>query len=286
MAANASLVELRSVNSTAEIRRKMSVDEEAVFMDEDNGDEFLLLETMSSNIDGAHTLKEIKREFLMKSAKTQKSFYQDTVDFAEGSIPQSIIIATCIGCVCGVVAYLYYSVLDFLLDVIWKDLPEKYVIDKWPEHLYVLWIPLMSVSLSIFCGLSIYYLGEPGDLAYTIQCVHEKGYKGTHHIIPMVCASLFTILAGGSLGPEAPLVAICAATAGFLSRKVFKQKSKNIVRKHTFMVSHISMMLIFIRTAYSHLSPENRAWLGHCLLSSEYHWVVVCLHLKWHRDLE
>ena len=243
MAANASLVELRSVNSTAEIRRKMSVDEEAIFMDEDtnNGDEFLLLETMSSNIDGAHTLKDIKRELLMKSAKTQKSFYQDTVDFAEGSIPQSIIIATCIGCVCGVVAYLYYSVLDFLLDVIWKDLPEKYVIDKWPEHLYVLWIPLMSVSLSILCGLSIYYLGEPGDLAYTIQCVHEKGYKGTHHIIPMVCASLFTILAGGSLGPEAPLVAICAATAGFLSRKVFKQKSKNIVRKHTFMVSYIPM---------------------------------------------
>jgi H+/Cl- antiporter ClcA len=46
---------------------------------------------------------------------------------------------------------------------------------------------------------------------------------------------MFTILSGASLGPEAPLVAICAATAGFLSRKVFKQKNRNVVRKHTFM---------------------------------------------------
>ena len=55
------------------------------------------------------------------------------------------------------------------------------------------------------------------------------------HISSFVSLSLFTILAGGSLGPEAPLVAICAATAGFLSRKVFKQSSKNVVRKHTLM---------------------------------------------------
>ena len=85
-------------------------------------------------------------------------------------------------------AYLYYFVLDSLLDLIWKDMPTRFVIGKWPENLYFLWIPLTSVTLSICCGLSIYYLGEPGDLAYTIKCVHEKGYKGTHHILPMVAA--------------------------------------------------------------------------------------------------
>ncbi|KAL7539120.1 hypothetical protein ACHAXR_011005 [Thalassiosira sp. AJA248-18] len=197
------------------------------------------------------TLKEIEQEYL---EKTRTTFYNDAVTFAEGTIPQSIVLAFCIGCVCGVVAFLYYSVLDYFLELIWKDMPEWWVVDKWPEHLYVLWMPLVTFTLSVFCGLSIFYLGEPGDLAYTIQCVHEKGYKGTSHIIPMVAASvhekgykgtshiipmvaasLFTILAGASLGPEAPLVAICAATAGFISRKVFKQKNRNVVRKHTFM---------------------------------------------------
>lgn len=46
---------------------------------------------------------------------------------------------------------------------------------------------------------------------------------------------MFTILSGASLGPEAPLVAICAATAGYISKHVFRQKDRNVIRKHTFM---------------------------------------------------
>ena len=187
--------------SIASIRRRNSLKDAAAVLQEDEipvvdkaassaeeeeaSENFLLLETISSTVGEAHTLKEIEHEYLLK---TQKTFYKDAVNFAEGSIPQSIIMAFCIGCVCGVVAYLYYSVLDSLLDLIWEKMPTKFVIGKWPEHLYFLWIPLTSVTLSICCGLSIYYLGEPGDLAYTIKCVHEKGYKGTHHILPMVAA--------------------------------------------------------------------------------------------------
>lgn len=178
------------------------------------------------------TLKEIQDEFL---EKIRTSFYEDAINFSEGTIPQSIIVACVIGCVCGTVAYAYYYVLDYFLELVWTELPRRWIVNVWPERWYVLWIPLVSFTLSICCGLSVYYLGEPGDLAYTIQCIHEKGYKGTHHIVPMIAASQFTILAGASLGPEAPLVAICAATAGFISRSVFKQTNRNVVRKHTFM---------------------------------------------------
>lgn len=37
------------------------------------------------------------------------------------------------------------------------------------------------------------------------------------------------------LGPEAPLVAICAALGGYVSRKVFKRKNRNLIRKHPLM---------------------------------------------------
>jgi H+/Cl- antiporter ClcA len=50
-----------------------------------------------------------------------------------------------------------------------------------------------------------------------------------------VCASQFSILGGGSLGPEAPLVAICASLGGFISRSVFGVTNRNLVRKHTLM---------------------------------------------------
>ena len=49
----------------------------------------------------------------------------------------------------------------------------------------------------------------------------------------MVIASQFSIIGGGSLGPEAPLVAICAALGGFISRSVFKVTERNLIRKHT-----------------------------------------------------
>eukprot|EP00581_Thalassiosira_minuscula_P004957 CAMPEP_0183742380 /NCGR_PEP_ID=MMETSP0737-20130205/64603_1 /TAXON_ID=385413 /ORGANISM="Thalassiosira miniscula, Strain CCMP1093" /LENGTH=801 /DNA_ID=CAMNT_0025977961 /DNA_START=90 /DNA_END=2495 /DNA_ORIENTATION=+ len=188
-----------------------------------------------NSIRTARTLRELEEEYQEYLAKTRTTFLNDAMTFAEGTIPQSMVIATVIGCVCGLVAYCYYYVLDFFLEFIWKTLPERFVMDVWPEKFRVLWIPLVSFSLSIACGLSVYYLGEPGDLAYTIKCVHEQGYKGTSHIVPMVAASLFSILAGASLGPEAPLVAICAATAGYISRKLFKQTNRNVVRKHTFM---------------------------------------------------
>jgi len=78
-------------------------------------------------------------------------------------------------------------------------------------------------------------LGEPGDLAFTINCVHQDGYIPLSHAPPMVVASLFSIIGGGSLGPEAPLVAICAALGGFVSRQLFKQTDTNVIRKHTLM---------------------------------------------------
>lgn len=188
----------------------------------------------------ACTLEEVETQYRsnFEQAHTHTSFYQDALNFAEGTIPQSIVIALVIGCICGVVAYMYYSTLNFLLTLMWKDMPNYVFAEKYPnipESLHILWIPMVTFTMSFFCGLSIYFLGEPGDLAYTIQCVHEQGYKATHHIVPMIAASMFTILAGASLGPEAPLVAICAATAGFVSRSIFHQKNKNVIRKHTFM---------------------------------------------------
>lgn len=83
---------------------------------------------------------------------------------------------------------MYYQVLDYLLDYIWKVLPSKYIANQWPEQFHVLYIPMTSFICSILCGLSIYVLGEPGDLPHLIQCVHEQGFENVQHVIPMVFA--------------------------------------------------------------------------------------------------
>lgn len=167
-------------------------------------------------------------------------YVNDAIDkinrvLGEGTIRQSIVIGTVISCVCGIAAYAYYNFLFFFLEYIWHTVPEKYLTYFLPKDLLFLWIPIVVSIMAIGVGTSVLFLGEPGDLAYTVKCVNGKAFIGMDHVLPMLAASQFSILGGASLGPEAPLVAICASLAGFVSRNVFNQKNRNVIRKHTLM---------------------------------------------------
>jgi hypothetical protein len=48
----------------------------------------------------------------------------------------------------------------------------------------------------------------------------SQGYLPIRQSPSMFLCSSFSIAAGGSLGPEAPLLALCAATTSWLGRKV------------------------------------------------------------------
>ena len=179
--------------------------------------------------------KQVSKPSRLYLKKISNDFFSDAKSLAEGTIPQSIVLAIIIGIVCGVAAFAYYSVLTFGLEYIWETLPETYVEENWKPENHWLWIPLVQFSMCFCVGLVVVVLGEPGDLPYTISRVHAEAYIPMNHVMPMVWASLFSIFAGGSLGPEAPLVAICGALGGFVSRRVFRQSSTNVVRKHTLM---------------------------------------------------
>jgi H+/Cl- antiporter ClcA len=100
-----------------------------------------------------------------------------------------------------------------------------------------LWIPCVILTGALLMGLSAMYLGEPGDMAFTVACVNStNAYIPIGHVWPMVVCSFFSITLGAaSLGPEAPLVAICGATAGWISRSIFGERYSHVVRKHTLM---------------------------------------------------
>lgn len=170
---------------------------------------------------------------------------EDARAFAPGSIPHSMIVGTVIGIVCGIAAYVYYAVLFWVLEYVWTTIPETYIVGSWPEWAYPLYIPLIGFSMAIGVGLTVIYVGEPGDLPYTIKCVHDDAYIEMSHVMPMVVASQFSIIGGGSLGPEAPLVAICAALGGFISQKLFKIEDRNLLRKHTLMAMSGSLAAFF-----------------------------------------
>mmetsp|Transcript_14059 Transcript_14059/g.25381 ORF Transcript_14059/g.25381 Transcript_14059/m.25381 type:complete len:572 (-) Transcript_14059:182-1897(-) len=177
--------------------------------------------------------------------RTRTAFWEDAKNMEEGTIPHSIIVGLIVGITCGCAVFLYYKVLFILMGVAWKELPKMFVMDQWPEHLQVLWIPLVLFVTAIGTGLSVSILGDPGDLAYIVKCVHAKGYITIDHLVPMVFASLFSMVGGGPIGPEPPLVAICACIAGFISRNLFKQRNRNMIRKHTLMGMGAALAALF-----------------------------------------
>jgi hypothetical protein len=125
--------------------------------------------------------------------KTQSSFWEDASQFNEGSIPHSIVLAFVIGVVCGTASFVYYKILFWVLEFVWHTLPELVVVDKWPEWAYVLWIPLVGFTMALGVGSTVAFMGEPGDLASTIKCVHDKAYVAMSHVMPMVRAVGFVL---------------------------------------------------------------------------------------------
>ena len=63
----------------------------------------------------ARTLKDTHDKFL---EKVRVSFVEDALAFSEGTTPQSIVVGTVVVVlVCDIVAYLYYTLPDYLLGI-------------------------------------------------------------------------------------------------------------------------------------------------------------------------
>ena len=62
--------------------------------------------------------------------------------------------------------------------------------------------------------------GRCGLQLSSVQHWNAQGYLPIRQAPSMFLCSSFSIAAGGSLGPEAPLLALCAATTSWLGRKV------------------------------------------------------------------
>ncbi len=100
-----------------------------------------------------------------------------------------------VGTVCGIFAGLYWNILELITHVL-----ERF---EGPSLLVVM--PLAGLVV----GLVIYFLGNPGEIAVIVDNIHFRGGRLDARKNPsMLLASLASISAGGSAGPEAPLVQV------------------------------------------------------------------------------
>lgn len=144
-----------------------------------------------------------------------------------------VFFSVVFGLLTGVVALTYNSILDWILDGTWSAFP-KHAFLPLIEHLHSRWdwfpepgsvafvyVLIVATLYGTLAGVVQAYMGYPGDLPDSIELLHEKGYIPIQQAPSQFLCSSFSIASGASLGPEAPILSICAATTGWVSSRVF-----------------------------------------------------------------
>lgn len=145
---------------------------------------------------------------------------------------QVILCSGVIGLAGGLVATAYYSVLEASLHLVWHTLPEvlaPYFSAAVPSWNYV-WI--VTTAGGFFVGLTLHFMGLPGEVSGVVDKVHDPGRIDPRQTPAMTIASLISITAGGSAGPEAPLVQIIGSLGGWFGQRI--KLSAGTIRVLTF----------------------------------------------------
>lgn len=133
---------------------------------------------------------------------------------------QMMACAALIGVVGGLVATIYYFVLESLMHGVWHSVPDRIVpyFPSWLSANSYVWI---ATTIGGFCvGLVLYFMGLPGEMAKVVDSIHNPGKIDASKTPAMVVASLVAITAGGSAGPEAPLVQVNGSFGSWLGEKL------------------------------------------------------------------
>lgn len=106
-----------------------------------------------------------------------------------------VLLWATVGIVCGLFAACYWLVLETIIHQL--------------EAFTGLSLLLVMPLAGLFVGLVIYFVGNPGEIGLLVDNIHFQGGRLNARENPsMILASLASISAGGSAGPEAPLVQV------------------------------------------------------------------------------
>ena len=132
-----------------------------------------------------------------------------------------ILLSALIGAGGGALAAAYYYLLQGALFVVWDVIAGVG--------------PVLVVTAlgGLLVGLSLRYLGVPGEIAAVVDNIHmRRGRIDIRQTPSMVVTSLLSISFGGSAGPEAPLVQIIGSLGSWLGDRL--RLLGHLVRTLTF----------------------------------------------------
>lgn len=112
-----------------------------------------------------------------------------------------------VGAMGGLFAALYWNVLETI----------THNLHRFDGLSLLIVMPLAGLVI----GLVIHFLGNPGEIAVIVDNIHFRGGRlDTRKNPSMILASLLSISAGGSAGPEAPLVQVTGSFGTWIADRL------------------------------------------------------------------
>lgn len=130
------------------------------------------------------------------------------------TISRWVLLWVIVGTGCGLFAALYWLVLEWV----------THRLEVFTGMSLLIVMPLAGLCV----GLAIHFLGNPGEIALIVDNIHFRGGRlDTRENPSMIVASLASISAGGSAGPEAPLVQVTGSFGTWVADKL-KLQGENL----------------------------------------------------------
>jgi H+/Cl- antiporter ClcA len=130
------------------------------------------------------------------------------------TISHWVLLWAIVGVVCGLFAAFYWLVLEWI----------THGLEVFTGSSLLIVMPLAG----LFIGLVIHFLGNPGEIGLLVDNIHSRGGRlDTRENPSMILASLASISAGGSAGPEAPLVQVTGSFGTWVADRL-KLQGENL----------------------------------------------------------
>ncbi len=124
-----------------------------------------------------------------------------------------VVYAIYLGVIVGLFSSVYYYLLKWGTNTIWHNLSTT---NEQLSHYG--WI--ITTIGGLLVGLAVKYFSVSGGMSEVVGEIHESGYLNYKKIPGMLIASLLSLIAGSSVGPEAPLVDINGSIGSLLGKKL------------------------------------------------------------------
>ncbi|HUO10694.1 MAG TPA: chloride channel protein [Phycisphaerae bacterium] len=138
-----------------------------------------------------------------------------------------------VGFVGGLLAIVYYFLLNGAIHLVWTKLAGLDWLNMPLTSGFYPRVLIITTVGGFFVGLVLKFIGSPGEIAAVVNNIHmERGRIDVRQTPSMVAASLVSITAGGSAGPEAPLVQILGSFGSWVGDRL--KLRGDLVRTLTF----------------------------------------------------